>query len=127
MLEEYRKKRLAEMKQNVVKNRFGDVNEIIKDDWIREVTEGSKSCPVVVHLYSDSFEGCQLVDEAMRVVARKFRYIKFLRIKYNQAIENWPEKNLPTIFVYTEGSLKTQIVTLHTYSGYIDDKGNFYL
>lgn len=105
------------MKKATVKNRFGDVVEIIKDEWIREVTDGSKACPVVIHLYQDSLIECQLVDEALRKVASRFKYVKCLRIKYNQAIENWPEKNLPAVFVYENGAMKTQLITLNKVGG----------
>lgn len=117
MLEVYRQRRIEEMKKSAVKNRFGEVQEIIKDEWIREVTEGSKSSPVVVHLYQDSNVECQLMDEALGNLAPRFRYLKFLRIKYDQAIENWPERNLPTVFVYVDGNLKTQIITAKSIGG----------
>ncbi|RYH12678.1 hypothetical protein EON65_37610 [archaeon] len=90
---------------------------ITKDDWVREVTEGSKACPVVIHLYEDGMVECNLLDEALAVLAEKFKYVKFLRIKYNQAIENWPERNLPTLFVYQSGSLATQLITLKQVGG----------
>eukprot|EP01039_Chlorochromonas_danica_P008720 gene8720-9610_t len=112
ILEHYRQQRLQEMKQAMVKNRFGELLDIIKDDWVREVTDGSKSCPVVVLLYDNALIECRLMEEALRVLAAKFRYIKFLKIKYNHAIENWPERNLPTVFVYVDGALKTQLITL---------------
>ncbi len=117
MLDVYRQRRIEEMRKSAVKNRFGEVQEIIKDEWIREVTEGSKSSPVVVHLYQDSSVDCQLMDEALRNLAPRFRYLKFLRIKYDQAIENWPERNLPAVFVYSEGNMKTQIITLKSLGG----------
>jgi hypothetical protein len=117
MLEQYRNQRLIEMKQAAVKNRFGDVVDISKDDWVREVTDGSKSCQVIVHLYESSKVECQLMDEALQVLALKFKYVKFLRIKYSQAIENWPERNLPTLFIYEGGSLKTQLLTLKQVGG----------
>jgi hypothetical protein len=65
MLEVYRQRRIEEIKESAVQNRFGEVQEIIKDEWIREVTEGSKSSPVVVHLYQNSNIECQLMDEAL--------------------------------------------------------------
>lgn len=117
MIEHYRKQRLAEMKQAAVKNRFGELLEISKVDWVREVTEGSKACAVVVHLYENALVECQLMDEVLAVLAAKFRYIKFLRIKYDHAIENWPQRNLPTLFVYENGALKTQLMTLKTVGG----------
>ena len=116
-IEFYRQQRLAELKQAAVRNRYGEVTEIIKDEWIREVTEGSNACDVLVHLYQDSMVECQLMDEVLRVLASRFKYIKFLRIKYNQAIENWPERNLPTVFVYSKGVLKTQLITLNSVGG----------
>lgn len=99
-----------------MKNRFGELIDIVKNDWIREVTDASVSCTVIVHLYEDSLVECQLVDEAMRALAPRFKYLKFLRIKSTHAIENWPEKNLPAIFIYADGVMKMQIVTLtHLY------------
>ena len=65
VLDEYRQQRLKELKQQTVRNRFGELLEIVKDDWMREVTEGSNSCPVVVHLYENSLIECQVMDEVL--------------------------------------------------------------
>ena len=116
-LEEYRNKRMEELKQRQVRNRFGEVVEIVKDDWIREVTEASKACFVVVHLYLDALVECALLDEAMATLAPKFKAVKFLKIKSTHAIESWPERNLPTIFVYNKGELKTQLLTIKALGG----------
>jgi hypothetical protein len=116
-LEMYRNARLQELKAAAVKNRFGDLVEIVKDEWVREVTESSKACKVVVHLYKDSVIECNLMDECLRTLAPKFRYVKFLRIKFDQAIENWPERNLPTLFIYSEGSLQGQLITASQIGG----------
>eukprot|EP01035_Chromulina_nebulosa_P031885 gene31885-42528_t len=116
-LNEYREKRLRELKESQVKNRFGDVLGIGKDDWIREVTDCSKTCWVVVHLYQDSVVECQLVDEAFIILSTKFKYVKFVKIRSTQAIENWPDRNLPTIFAYHEGVLQKQLVTLKQIGG----------
>jgi hypothetical protein len=105
------------MKKLALLNRFGEVTEIVKDEWVREVTEGSKSCFVLVHLYQDGLIECQVMDEALRDISKRFRYLKCLRIKSNQAIENWPEKNLPTLFIYAKGELRTQIITLASLGG----------
>ena len=82
-----------------------------------KVTDGSKGCIVLAHLYEDSIVECQVLDEAMQVVAAKFKYLKFVRIKSTHAIENWPERNLPTLFIYEEGNLRTQLVTLRSIGG----------
>jgi hypothetical protein len=53
----------------------------------------------------------------MMRLAPKFKYIKFVKIRSTQAIENWPEKNLPTVFFYHGGELKTQLITLTSVGG----------
>ena len=117
MLDEYRKRRVHELQQKALQNRFGDYTEIVKDDWVRDVTEGSNNSVVVVHLYENSLVECQLVDEALLRLAPKFKYVKFLKIKYTAAIENWPERNLPTLFVYDKGALRTQLITIKAVGG----------
>lgn len=89
----------------------------MKSEWIKEVTEASNSCVVLVHLYENSIVECEVMDEAMRRLAPKFKYLKFLRIKSTHAIENWPEKNLPALFIYQDGVMKTQIITLKQLDG----------
>lgn len=118
MLEDYRAARLRQIQQERARNRFGDVVEIIKDEWISQVTEGSKAGYwVVVHLYQDSVIECRLVEEALQQLAPKFKYVKFLKIRSTQAIENWPERNLPTIFVYKDGNMQKQLLTLKEVGG----------
>jgi len=117
LLDEYRQSRLNQLKQSAFKNRFGEVVEIVKDEWLREVTESSNNCAVVVHLYENSSVECQLVDEALIRLANKFKYVKFLKIKSTQAVENWPERNLPTLFIYENGALKSQLMTLKEVGG----------
>jgi hypothetical protein len=43
--------------------------------------------------------------------------VKFLKIRSTSAIENWPEKNLPTLFVYYDGILAQQLMTLKILGG----------
>ncbi|CAG8524553.1 1279_t:CDS:2 [Diversispora eburnea] len=53
ILLEYRQKRIAEMKAEVSRERFGHVMQISKPDFVREVSEASKDVWVVVHLFKD--------------------------------------------------------------------------
>lgn len=117
ILETYRAQRLAEMREQAVRNRFGDVQEITKEEWVREVTDASNSCHVVVHLYQDSVIECRLMNEALLVLAPKFRHVKFLKIRSTLAVPNWPDQNLPTLFVYHKGALATQLLTARTLGG----------
>jgi hypothetical protein len=81
------------------------------------VTEKSNHFWVVVHLYNDSVIESRLLEETMQRLSAKFKYIKCLKIRAQQAIENWPERNVPTLFVYYEGELKHQMITLQPVGG----------
>ena len=117
MLNEYRDRRLKELKEQAFKNKFGDIHEINKDQWVAEVTEASRSVWVLVHLYNDSVLECRLMDETLLKLAPKFKHVKILKIRSTQAVENWPDRNLPTVFAYNEGVLKHQIMTLKQLGG----------
>ncbi len=92
--------------------RYGEVREICKPDWIAEVTEGSNDTPVVVHLFENSVLSCSILSQALIGVAKKFPSVKFLCIRSTSAIENYPDYNLPTIFVYKNGELTAQLIGL---------------
>ena len=48
-----RRKRMQEMQQQAEKDKYGEVTQISKPDFVKEVTEASKECYVVVHLFKD--------------------------------------------------------------------------
>ena len=76
------------------------------------MTEASKTCWVIAHLFQDSKIECVLMDEALAVFASRYPAVKVVRIKSTSAVENWPDSNLPTLFIYKEGELKYQSLTL---------------
>lgn len=46
----------------------------------------------------------------MRHLAVKFPTVKFLKSISTTCIPNYPDKNLPTVFVYFEGEMKKQLI-----------------
>lgn len=72
---------------------------------------------VLVHLYQDGLVECRLMDECLGALAKRFRYVKFIKIRSTQAVENWPDSKLPTLFLYRDGVLKTQSITLSQFGG----------
>ena len=46
----------------------------------------------------------------MTQLAAKFPATKFLKSISTTCIPNYPDRNLPTIFIYSEGDMKGQIV-----------------
>ena len=51
---QYMAKRMQEMKSNAAKMVYGQVLEISRDEYIREVTEANPESFVVLHLYQNS-------------------------------------------------------------------------
>lgn len=61
----FRAQRVAEMKAKAAAARFGELYEISKADWVREVTDGSKSACVVAHLYEDGIVECRVMEASV--------------------------------------------------------------
>lgn len=110
ILEEYRRKRIAELQQLAKKAKFGSVLEISGQDYVEEVTKAGEGIYVVLHLYSRGVPFCALVNQHLAQLAPRFPATKFVRAIATTCIPNYPERNLPTIFIYHEGQLKKQFV-----------------
>ena len=113
----YRNKRIAEMKQLQEKSRFGSVIEITAIDYVQEVNQAGAGIWVVLHLYRTGIPLCSLINQYMQVLAAKFPTVKFVKSISTTCIPNYPDKNLPTIFVYCENELKQQIIGPLAFNG----------
>ena len=76
----------------------------------QEVNKAGDGVFVILHLYKQGVPLCALVNEYMNRLAPRFPTTKFIRAISTTCIPNYPDKNLPTIFVYHEGALKSQII-----------------
>jgi len=110
VLEQYRQQRIAQIKALQQKSRFGDVREISAVDYVAEVNKAGEGIYVVLHLYKQGIPLCALINQHMTALASKFPTVKFLKSISTTCIPNYPDKNLPTVFVYFEGNMKTQLV-----------------
>nr|ACO12809.1 Viral IAP-associated factor homolog [Lepeophtheirus salmonis] len=110
VLEIYRCQRIAEMTERMNKSKYGDVREISANDYVQQVNEAGEGVYVVLHLYKAGIPLCALLNKYMNAMAAKFPAVKFLKSISNTCIPNFPDKNLPTIFIYYQGEMKTQIV-----------------
>ncbi|XP_036401163.1 phosducin-like protein 3 [Megalops cyprinoides] len=109
-IEMYRQKRLAEWKANQIKNVFGEVVEISGQDYVQEVNKAGQGIWVVLHLYKQGIPLCTLINQHLSQLARKFPQTKFLKSISTTCIPNYPDRNLPTVFVYFEGEMKAQYI-----------------
>uniref|UniRef100_A0A6M2DJ77 Putative conserved phosducin-like protein n=1 Tax=Xenopsylla cheopis TaxID=163159 RepID=A0A6M2DJ77_XENCH len=110
VLLEYRNKRIAELKQLASKSKFGSVLEISGQDYVQEVNKAGEGIWVVLHLYKQGIPLCSLLNQHMVALAQKYKTTKFIRAIATTCIPNYPEKNLPSIFIYFEGDMKKQFI-----------------
>lgn len=119
-LEQYRQKRMAELGALQKKSVHGSVYPLSKPEYQREVTEASNNGAVFVNLTSSSGGNnveSRVLSDLWKQAAKEYGDIKFCEMRASQAIENYPEKNCPTILVYKNGDIVKQIVTLTTVGG----------
>ena len=118
-LEKYKQQRLQELASLTKKAVHGVVYPISKPDYSREVTDASKSGPVLVNLTSGLGTNVEsrVLTELWRKAAADFGEIKFCEIRGDMAIEGYPDKNCPTILVYNHGDIVKTVVTLSTLGG----------
>jgi len=117
ILLQMRNQRIAEMKALQEKTKFGDVREITAIDYVQEVNKAGDDVFVVLHLYRQGVPLCNLINEYMSRLAPRFPCTKFLKAISTTCIPNYPDKNLPTLFVYHEGNMKGQLVGPEQFRG----------
>ncbi|KAI0886193.1 thioredoxin-like protein [Annulohypoxylon maeteangense] len=118
-LEQYRQKRMQELNKLSKKSIHGSVYPISKPDYSREVTEASNNGPVFVNLVSSLGTNVEsrVLSELWKQAAKEYGDIKFCEIRADKAIENYPDRNCPTILVYKNGDIVKQVITLVTVGG----------
>lgn len=109
-IELYRQQRMAEFQALQLKNQFGEVMEISGQDYIQEVTKAGERLWVILHLYKQGIPLCALINQHLSRLARKFPAVKFIKAISTTCIPNYPDRNLPTIFVYLEGAIRAQFI-----------------
>ncbi|RKO96990.1 hypothetical protein CXG81DRAFT_3286, partial [Caulochytrium protostelioides] len=116
VMQAYRRARLAEM-QNMRDRQFGSILHLSKPDYTREVTDASKKVWVVVFLTQDHLPECKRMAAILTRLAERHAATKFMRITATQCIENYPDRNCPTLLVYGRGELQRQIIGLTAFGG----------
>jgi hypothetical protein len=104
-MREYTAKRLKELEEHKKQPKFEGIREITRQDYIDEVTNAPKGTHVVLHLYQNSVEVCELMNRALFEASEKYKHIKFLKIVSTKCIENYPDSNVPTLVVYLNGNM----------------------
>ena len=130
-MKSYREKRIAEMifmrkeekedekeekNNNFIWNEYINVSH---EQWTKEVTEVSRSHPVLVLLTKENSKACYLLERVMEDVARTYRTsrTKFRRAEARDIIPNYPERNVPTLILYRNGDVVENIVGIEQFGG----------
>jgi len=103
--EEYRQKRLANLRAEYDRKKFGSVMEITKQNYVDEVNNAGDDVWVVVHVYKPGMMLCSLINQFLNELAIRFKTTKFVKSIVDLCIPNFPEQNLPAIFVYHNGNV----------------------
>ncbi|CAE6449958.1 unnamed protein product [Rhizoctonia solani] len=125
IVQEYRRKRMQELRKEQRRGRFGEMIPIGRDDYKREVTEASQvdeegmqgrglGQPVVCYLYKDGNVACSRLTEHLKTLAARYPSTKFVSIIGNKCIENYPDRHLPTLFFYRNGNPVSQVTAWGT-------------
>ncbi|KAL5699098.1 hypothetical protein ACHQM5_030045 [Ranunculus cassubicifolius] len=114
-LEEYRKKRLAEMREATSLPRFGSVIPISGVDFVREVSQAPADVWVVVFLFKDGIAECGILLNCLEELATRYSATKFVKIISTDCIPNYPDRNLPTLLVYNNSAVKATYVGLRQF------------
>ena len=117
ILEQYRRERMAQIKALQSKSNFGDVRDISAEDYVAQVNKAGEGIWVVLHLYKQGIPLCALINQYLVALAGKFPTVKFLRSISTTCIPNYPDQNLPTVFVYHEGEMKASLAGPHHFRG----------
>ncbi|GAB5358880.1 hypothetical protein AAMO2058_000497000 [Amorphochlora amoebiformis] len=120
ILNQYRSKRMAEMKAAMSKNKFGEVYQLSEQDYKAQVSEASKQGDgvyVFLHLFAFGKLECRLLNQHMATVANKFKYVKFCKIVGSECIRNFPDSKCPTVLIYYKGNIYKTIEGISEFGG----------
>eukprot|EP00795_Rhopilema_esculentum_P008048 gene8048-13962_t len=102
VLQQIRLQRMAELKEKQNSAKFGDIREISANEYVEQVTNAGEGI---------------WINKFLVQLSRKFQATKFLKSVSTNCIKNYPDKNVPTIFIYCGGNLKGQFVGPHVFGG----------
>lgn len=114
----YRERRIAEMRENMARPRFGPgLPRIGAHEWKDEITNAPQGVFVIVLLVVDGSEDCKIMANALIQLSAQFRFVKMVQCKSTDAIKNYPDSKCPTLLIYRDGAIFKQYVGLKAFAG----------
>lgn len=115
IFEEYKQKKLAELKKLSEKPQYGSVIEISRDEYLTHVTNANPESYVILHLYQSYLDKCKIINEIFERICTKHVFLKFVKIVATRCIEGFPDSKLPCIVIYKEGTMVSNITNVDQY------------
>ncbi|KAF2075910.1 hypothetical protein CYY_002801 [Polysphondylium violaceum] len=116
ILQEYRRKRIHELTLQKQQARYGDVVHVRANEYVEQVTNQSLKHCVVVLLFSSGLES-QVLEQAFRVVSKKFVYVKFVSCDAQEITKGFPASHIPSVLVYKDGKCAHQFLGINSLGG----------
>lgn len=118
-LNEYMKKRMAEMMEEVQLNRsgrkFGQLIRLTKgEDFLEAIEKEAKDVLIICHISNESYEGCIAMNGCLSLLASQYPFIKFTSLDARSAgmSERFKKQGVPALLIYKNGSLVGNFVRL---------------
>jgi len=116
-LKELRMKEEAAARVKILPQGHGEPVFIKRDEFIKHVTEAEHGTWVVVFLFQNGHEGCELMSRCLTELSRKYVGTKFVKIISTDCIANYPDQLLPTLILYKDGKVQTTLEGLAKFGG----------
>lgn len=114
----------AMKREQAVRNsrpRHGTVLHLSEEDYrlqVRDATPpGNTEVHVVLLLYVEASETCQLLLQHYKVFATRFTHLKCCKMLATEAHKDYPAEKIPSLFVYHNGGISTRLFGLEPYGG----------
>ena len=116
-IQSYRTQRLHELQTK--SSPLPIIPSISRSEWTRCVNQASEDNWVLVFLTCSSsssistafMESCMYMEQVLfPSLATQYSSFQMVQIPSHHAIPNWPEENLPTLFIYRFGILQHQLI-----------------
>ncbi|CAD8177919.1 unnamed protein product [Paramecium pentaurelia] len=110
---QYKNQRLQQMMEQAQKKLYGEVYEISRDEYVKQVTEASKDRFVVLSLYQDYIIESLKLNEVLQELAKQYKEIKFVKMVATKCIENFPDDQCPCFIIYKDTKAVSNIPFIH--------------
>lgn len=118
VLAAFRERRMAQIAAVAEASKYGDCKDIVNSEFSDEVVNASDNDQsVVLLLYRPKSADCDKLETCVRLVAKKYPGVKFVKLLASSGIKNFPIDHCPTLMCYRDRIKVGQLVKLEAFDG----------